>query len=276
MSSLRTLPQQFGQGLTVDGTRIEQNVIALDGLRVAPPTMVERRWLPSWLCWGYQPDLLLAVARPRQAPWTREQNDGVDISPTYLPAPQPSNRYRHKGVYTPGIGHTGPLDALYSWEVAFETQRPTYLAGLWATMQTDAWYINGGTYGAPAPTTKTAGGPLDDLILQVFVDDHLDPEVRARTSVEGGQFNQPFSSCKMLASVLIGGLDTMQPPHPQEVAKGYLFRAEPDVLLPAGRIRIAVTIPQYSAFTTEWGNQAKSWQTAVWSIGAKLMEGTDV
>lgn len=275
MSSLRELPQQFGQGLDVSATRIEQNVNALEQFRQVPPKFVERRQFPSWLVWGYQSDTKLMADHPWQFPWLREKNASFDLSTTYTPAPTVTNTFRHKGVFTPGIGHTTALDALYCWEVSFETKEPTHLTKLYAFMLTDSNYVNSGAYAAPAPPSKTAAQSLNDVTLQVFVDDTLDPELRARTSVEAGSFNLPLASCLTYANPIIpGGIDTMQPPHPTEIAHGWRFTADCDVLLPVGRIRVALVLPRYTTFSTGWGTAAYPWQTGTWSIGLKLSEGT--
>ena len=267
MSSNRIVPEQFGNGLTVDATRLERNVIKVDELGTPPPKYIRRRYMPSWLVWGQMSDNL---ATPMQFPWLREKND--NISATYSPLPVATNLFRHKAVYTPEIQHNGGGNALYTWEVSFETKHPTYLTKLFAFMAVDADFQNDGHYGGVPPVTKTAFAWMSDAELQVFVDDNLDPENRARTSVEAGAIQQSMDTLQMCVTLIDPAWDTMVPAHPAGAVTGYRFTVDCDVLLPPGRIRLAMTIPQY-AIVTDWNSiNPFSWQSAVWSIGVKLNE----
>jgi len=267
MPSLRNMPEQFAKGLTLDATRIERNLEAEEALRDVPPHLMERRFLSNWLVWGYSPD---HMASPTTLPWLRERNS-IDISPTYLPAPIIRNDFRHKGVATPGIQPQN-IENLYTWEVSFQTKVPTQLTRLVAMLVTDSQYTNNFLYGAPTPPTKTLGASVNDCELQIFVDDALDPEVRTRTSVEAGSFQAVVNQSPISVGAVLPGWDTMQPPHPGGPAQGVCLEVHCQASLPAGRIRIAMTIPRYDIanFTTGWGDAP--WQNEVWSIAARLSE----
>lgn len=266
MSSTRNTPEQFARGLTVDGTRISRNIEELEKLREVPPNLTERRFMPSWLCWGYSPD---QTVTPQEIPWLREKNS-TDVSPIYATPPL-YNEYRHKGVYTPGILLNGPSN-YYTWEVAFQSTTPCYLTRLVCWLIFDSIYDNSLLYGAPPPPTKVAGEYLSDMTFQVFADDLLDPEDRTRTSVEAGSFQANLGQSR-LVSVAGALVDTMLPPHPTGVALGACVDVQCQVLLPPGRVRIALTLPRYDVgvYTTDWGDFP--WQNIVWSINAKISEG---
>ncbi|CAB4161935.1 hypothetical protein UFOVP777_12 [uncultured Caudovirales phage] len=267
MPSTRLLPEQFAAGLTLDGTRISRNIEEAEKLRSVPPHLTERRFMPSWLVWGYSPD---RTATPQELPWMREKNS-IDVSGTY-PTPTLYNEYRHKGVYTPGIVLTGSSN-YYTWEVSFQSTTPTYLTRLACWLATDIVYNNTLVYGAPTPPTKVLADYLSDMTFQVFVDDLLDPEARTRTSVEAGSFQADLGTAKIV-SVAGAVADTMQPPHPIGAqVDGVCLDVQCQVLLPPGRVRIALTLPRYDSavYTTSWGDIP--WQNAVWSINAKISEG---
>lgn len=268
MASLRELPENFGKGLTLDATRIEQNLVKLESLRDVPPHLIQRRHFPSWLVWGYSPDTNVV---PIPLPFLREENTDTE-------APVPAvihNMYRHKAIYTPGIPYGG-ISSMRTWEVSFENKRPTHITRVYAFMATDTEYTNTFQYTAPTPPpTKTIAQPLDDMAVQVFVDDHLDPEDRRRTSVELGTFQRSMRTYYASNVALNPAWDTMQPAHPTGPANAVLMEAEGSISLPAGRIRVAVTIPEYDTLTysSSWGTY--SFQPQVWSIGVCLHEGTN-
>ena len=267
MSSNRLMPEQFGGGLTVDATRLERNVIKVDELGTPPEKHIRRRHVPSWLVWGQMPDDRVT---PTQFPWLREKND--NLSATYLPVPTATNLFRNKAVYAPGITHANAGNTLYTWEVSFETTAPTWLTKLYAFMACDTNYPNDGHYDVVPPAGKVSSAWMSDATLQIFVDDKLDPENRARTSVEAGVVQQSMETLQMVVTAVNPLWDTMQPAHPAGPANGYRFVADCSVQLPAGRIRVAMTVPQYP-IATDWETlNPFSWQSAVWSIGIKLSE----
>ena len=270
MASNRNLPENFAKGLTVDATRIERNIEEMDKLNSVPDHLLARRMVPSWLTWGYMPDL---TASPLELPWLRQKNS-IDISPIYT-APTIHNEFRHKSIAVPGITFVGPSN-YYTWEVAFQTSTPTYLSKILVFLAMDAYYLNAFQYGVNAPPTKTTGDFVNDMTVQVLVDDVLDPEDRTRTTTEVGSYqaNLGQSNIRLVPAVPI--VDTMLPAHPQGEAKGTCVEINCKANLPAGRIRICVTIPRYDIadFDSDWGD--RSWQNVVWSMCAKLSEAVHV
>ena len=279
--SNRLLPQQFGAGTDISGTRIEQ---ALDALvRVyndVPADLVKRRWCPSHLVANYSPSQDNGIVSPRQLPWMANLNAiGGGFSSTLEPPTEIQNRQRVKSCKVPTITEGN----LLVWEVAFANARPVIVSALslFAEFQGPGGgsgpYQNNWTYGPFPPTLPPGllpGDPTTDFTFQLGVDDGWDIENRRKLRQEillwRFRSDAYFSDPKFSAAA-----DTLLPPHPIGKWQGHALLTAPLILIPAySRMRVQMTIPIYPvwAVASSWGRDP--WKGNVWAIHAEVFEAT--
>ena len=269
MPSLRTLPEQFGQGLDISGTRIERNLQQLErNLTAAPPALVRHKGTASYLMWGYSPK----VAINCDLPWMSELNSAAAAA-TLEPPTTFQNPTRHKATAQPGIV-LGTAGELYTWEVSFVAPESCLLDQIEIDLAAEqSWYGNDFRAGAVPPPGGVTGEFLRDCTIQVMTDNQLEPQNRRLSSVEAGSFRASMGANLMNLNPINPLADTMQPPMPAALVElyGVHFSIACHVLLPRNTpVRVCITIPQYAApVVTGWTQLP--WLTQVWGCQARLI-----
>jgi hypothetical protein len=159
----RTLTdQQFAEGTTIDGNRIDEALAdAVDRTNQIPHGDLETRWTQTQFVFGYLPD---PGTLPLQYPW---QSAAKTISQTAPPHPDSyANKAWVKGIY-------GESPA-YIWTLAMKLVSPVIICDLAVFFHTDSVYSN---------TFLNAGTPVDDIHVLVTVDDPFAAEDRRQNAV---------------------------------------------------------------------------------------------
>lgn len=271
MKSNRLLPYQFGKGITADFTRVEKALLALtDAYNDVPAGLVQRRWSPSWLSWGYAPDWTVL---PEKLPYMRCLNNTSAASAKQPPTTY-TNPERVKSCDAPGITPNGTDQDLLTWEISWVASRPTIIAAVAVFAECNGThYNNDWVYGAAPPSGFVTGAGTEDFTLQLCVDDGWCMEDRRKLRQESLIYQSEstaFTFCKSIAPV-----DTASPPHPVGAFMGQGVHAETYVLVPAGgRVRVQWTIPKYAGATkTSWDvNTPQAYN--VWNLCAQVWEAT--
>lgn len=269
MPSLRTLPEQFGQGLDISGTRIERNLQQLErNLAAAPPALVRHKGTASYLVWGYSPK----VAPNCNLPWMTEINGASSAAALQTPTTF-QNRTRHKAVAQPGIV-PATFGELYTWEVSFVPTESCLLDQIEIDLAAEqSWYPNDFKAGVVPPPGKVAGDFLSDCTIQVMTDNQLESQERKYSSVEAGSFRASLGANLMNLNPINPLADTMEPPMPSALVElyGVHFSIDCHVLLPRNTpVRVCVTIPEYAMpIVTGWSQLP--WQTQVWGCQVRLI-----
>ena len=285
MPSLRLAPQQLAAGLTVDGTRMQQDLQALANRLNAPlPTDIMRRWYQTNLTFGYIPDTL---SKPNQLPWMNASNSAAKATTTtQQPVTLFANPYRQKGIAQPDISpEVVPVNVpaansdIYSWEVSWSQTKPCLLDKWTVTLAVDTCYMNTFTWGADAPTGKVPGAFVDDLVLQVQVDSALDSPNRTASLLPVLLRNFDVSE---YAISYISTTEDMQPPLNNGTAPiGLCIQINARQPIPENaKIRLIISLPKYPASTdtvipvaldvSSWTQYP--WQTAIFSSHVQLLE----
>lgn len=271
MATNRLLPYQFGDGNTVDATRIETAFEKLVELyNDVPADLIRRRWTPSEMIWGINPFDLNEVGsytgNPYFIPFLRSYNT-VNWQDTVQPVESYQNPQRVKSARFDGVLNP-PNSDLLTWEVSFAPSRPVIIGYLAVFAE----------YQATGPYTNDwdlfTGGK--GFTLQVTVDDAWDVENRKKLRQESLIYNTESGAFRFNPSD-IKPTDTMQPPSPLAAAtdrafNGFAVVADPIVLIPAkARVRFQWTIP-LSVVPNSWGEYPN--QGNLWSLCAQVWEAT--
>ena len=261
MPSNRLLPQQFGVNLTLDGTRIEQNVRKLTDLfNDVPAGLAKRRWATQHVVGHFSPPMDPAASLG--VPFMDYEN--VSTSP---------NVARVKSCKVVGIDPPfGVNTNLYTWELSLRMSRPTILACLTLVAEYNADFPNDWVYGIAPPPGFIAGQATQDFTLQACVDDGWDLENRRKLRQETLVWQTPSSAFRLTVPATLPA-DTLLPVRPNAFAlQAHVVTAKPLVLLPQdARVRFQFTIPQYTDPTaSSWGQYP--WRGNVWTLHAEVLE----
>lgn len=287
--SSRLTPNQFGAGLTLDATRLEQDLVALANRYNAPlPVDIARRWVESHLVSGYipntfpvdpyTPDYPTAMGAQtvvQALPWMGAYNPApvgtaADGTSAAGMAPPPAaadivNAYRHKGT----------TRDILTWETAWTQTKPSLLDVITLTLATDSFYVNSFTY----LSGPKSGQPVDDIVVQVLVDSALDSSNRVASLAPVLVRN--FSAADFLISLpaFSGVADTMQPPVLDgTVPTGLCIQLFPRQPIPEGaRVRVALSLPLYESTLQAAPSAINNfgqhpWQTFVFSSHVTLLQ----
>lgn len=267
MKSNRLITYNFSQGNTADATRIEQALIETMLLcDDVPADLVQRRWSPSHLVWGFSPPQLVGAP---SAPLPFLSNF-VGVTPV---TPQMTNSFRNKSNNAPGLAAIN----LLTWEVSAIFSRPVIIGAL--TVFAENSDRNNGPhnpwiYGATNPGGFPNLSPTQDFSLQACVSDGWDLENRKKLRQESLVYNMR-SDAFLFSSRIPTGAPTGQPkPAYNSKWNGFAVLAGGLVLVPAGaRVFFQWTIPQYNLATdSTWPLDPRTGN--VWSLCAQVYSAT--
>jgi hypothetical protein len=297
--SSRLAPNQFGAGLTLDATRLDQDLVALSNRYNAPlPCDIARRWVESHLVAGFLPNTFpvnpyvaafptgMGAQQVVQAlPWMGAYNPApvgtaADDTTAAGEAPPPAasaitNSYRHKGTKQTGIDPAEGVTDIQTWEVSWTQTGPCLLDSITMTLATDSFYANDFLF----QSGIKSGEPLDDIVVQVLVDSVLDSSNRIAALAPVLVRNFKASEFWISLPSLSGVVDTMQPPVIDgTVPAGLCIQLFPRQPIPENaRVRVALSIPLDDSMLdvspiglTSFGQHP--WQTFVFSSHITLLQ----
>jgi hypothetical protein len=263
--SLRTITkQQFSDGTTIDGNRIEQALQELEDVcNKVPGYYVQRRFTQSQITVGFSPF--------QQAPYNQQVpalvGGGFVLGET-------TNIERWKG-YKILSQPIADVEKVVFWETSFTVNNPCILHALdCVMMQCTA---------AAAPTYQLPGGsgaiyaPPEVADVQLFaaVDAPFVGEDRSQSDVLIHKYGMDMKSWLITPIARNAFTNEMTPNYPGGAESGWALTLD-NLNLPIpnkSRVRIALGIPVYKAATTgigHWG--ATPWKTFVPSLTATLLE----
>ena len=195
MSLRKITDQQFSQGTTADGSRMEAALQSLeDHINEIEGWSIETRWIPQTVHFGYLTntqmlDVDFMGANPwgsltPQAPWLPICNNG------YAESNEVENQFRLKGTRLPfqpevpqysnyGTDYwiSKPCNQL-AWSVSYAFSRPTIFDSIFVSfMVDDEDFVGTFQYdSATAPPTRTAGDWVKDIQIIASLDNPYSPE----------------------------------------------------------------------------------------------------
>jgi hypothetical protein len=263
--SLRTITkQQFSDGTTIDGNRIEQALQELEEIcDQVPGYYVKRRFVQSQITVGFTPF--------QKAPY----NDQVPaLSGGGFITGITTNIERWKG-YKILSQPIADVDKVVFWETSFMMNNPGILHAL------DCFMVQ--PTGSPTPTYQLPGGasspysPPDVSDVQLFavVDSPFVGEDRSQSDVLIHKYGMDMAAWRITPIPRTSSTHEMVPAYPGGTDSGWALTLD-NLNLPLpelARVRIALAIPTYKAATTgrgQWGDTP--WTTFIPSLTATLLE----
>jgi len=245
--------QQFSDGTTIDGNRLEEALQKLEELSDGVPlSAVKTRFTQSQLVFGFSP--ILDTGAARRDPYFPIVNTGSVKNP-----------FRYKG--TQANSSTG----LIGWETSTTFDHPVIIHNLtYAMLQDDA---AGAPYQMPGISAPYLPPNADQVEIHVYVDSEYAPSDRSQSDMEIHKQNFSTDAWLLTSTALSGAPTTvMSPAYPGGNASGWFINLQ-DVNIPVrafGRIRLVLLIPDESGSTVLWGTQP--WRNFTPTLTATFLE----
>jgi hypothetical protein len=266
MSNRIITGQQFSDGTTIDGNRIEQAMQQLEQMcDLVPAGNVRTRYTRSQLVLGWSPILDSAAGGfTHEHPWIEDTNNAL--------LPETKNIYRLKGYHKDGA-----ITKYYIWETSFTSDRPLIIHALDLFMAQDATGTATGAYNLPGGASSPYEPPnVQDIGIHITIDAPYIPEDRSQNDMELHRRDFETDSCLIRPNPFASGSSAgrMRPDYPGGALSGWSITSD-DLnipMAPMSRIRFAVVVPLYSGGDglTHWGT--KPWRTFVPSMTLTTLE----
>ena len=252
--------EQFADGTTMDGNRLEAAMQALEErLDTVPDGDVENRWMQTQIVAGWAPITIFtgSAASEGAHPWLRIYNTLSDEFGSHTTTLS-QNAYRLKGTKVDGIdasAYSAIASATqYAFTQSIQLTRPSIIYALDLFLMQDTVGSKEYDFG----NTDTT----QDIDIQISVDNPWSPEDRTQADMEIHKYN--FSDTYWQFNTTVGAATTdMQPAFPGGNNKGIAVNLS-NLGIPIhkdSRVRISVTIPRYSS-----GSKQTKWTDAPWKI----------
>jgi len=263
--SLRTITkEQFSDGTTIDGNRIEQAMQELEEIcDQVPGYYVKRRFVQNQITVGFSPF--------QQAPYNQQV---PALSGGGFVTGLTTNIERWKGYKI--LSHAiSDVDKVLFWETSFILNNPGIVHSLDCFMAM--------TTSSATPNYQLPGGssspyippPVSDVQLFAAVDAPFVKEDRSQTDVLIHKYGMDMRAWLITPIGVASPTNEMTPNNPGGADSGWALTLD-NLNLPLpklARVRIALAIPTYDAATTgrsQWG--ATPWATFIPSLTATLLE----
>lgn len=237
--------QQFSDGTTIDGNRIEEALQQLEEMcDEAPAGRVKRRFLQSQVVVGFAPF--------QQAPYNKDQQIAMDGLT--------QNRERFKGyrsLYAP----YGEVLSTWFWETSFQVDNPAIISAIDCFMQQDMgaatpnYQLPGGASGPYVPPT------VFDVLLYIIIDAPFVPEDRSQADMLIHKYGMDMDGWLFSPLPPSAAPDNdMLPAFPGGNVSGWAINLK-DLNLPIprlSRVRMALGVPLYAEGVlgdTLWGQE---------------------
>ncbi len=266
--SIRTITkQQFSDGTTIDGNRIEEALQQLEEIcDEVPGYYVKRRFLQNQITVGFSPF--------QQAPYN-------PMIPTMVGGGSllnlTTNLERWKG-YKILSQPIGDVETVLFWETSFQIDNPTIVHALDCILfqsavntMTPAYFLPGGATGPPYVPPS-----VEDVQVFMSVDAPFIKEDRSQADVLIHKYGMDTNAWLLTPYAVTAAANDMVPNYPGGSGVsgwGITLDNLNLPLPPKARVRMALGIPKYKAATAgraTWG--ATPWNTFVPSMTVTILE----
>lgn len=248
MSTRKVSKEQFSDGTTIDGERIDKSLQDIvDYINLIPVDAESNSFCKKQIVAGYSPRVFDykpnapgSEDRPRELPWTPMRLD--QVSNTNEPSAT-----RMKGTDPAGI-YPNEYGRGYVWSIPFRTKEPVVISNIDFVLQTDesaTYYPNDWQWTTTGPGNLVNGDWVEDVYVQVQVENYInsvDPREDDITVTK-----KEFSLDAQFFNPLQGWDNDMTPSIQSERMNGaWLEARDVNVPVPANSsVRILMFLPDY-------------------------------
>ena len=250
--------EQFSDGTTIDGNRLEEALQQLEQLSDnVPMSAIKTRFTQTQLVFGWSPVLDSGAGRPD--PFLPIANVGAGTDDAV-------NIRRYKGTQT----NAAAADLL-GWEISTQFDHPVLVHALdYALLQDDA---TGAPYQLPGVSAPYQPPNAFEVEVHVYVDSEYAPSDRTQSDMEIHKHDFSTDTWRLTSTAISSTPATiMEPAYPGGNASGWVISLK-DLNIPIrslGRIRVVLLIPGATGKPTPWGSQP--WRTFSPTLTATFLE----
>lgn len=264
MTTRRSTKEAFSPGTSIDAPRLdralEDVVTRFDAIE---PGDQERHHTQHQIVMGWMP------SRGTQPCFPFLPIYNSDLTCNDVPDEGFQNPWRVKGTRNADIDPTRINGgSQWAWTTAMTFPKPVTLDGVSLFMLTDTEYQNTFQYEAPdPPPSRSAGDPIDDIVLEVSIDNPFLSEVRTQNAVEFHQTKFKVTG-RLFSDQALPAFTDMQPNHPGGGPVGVAIDFQGlNIPLPRdARVRFSIVIPEYLNYTSGWQTTSEfPWERQVHS-----------
>ena len=286
MSSIRRITgQQFSDGTTIDGDRLEKALQDLeDYINDVPDGDFKTRWLQSQAVLKYLPFTAEADANLATNTGIAGNSNFAPYLPVYngtVGGSKITNAYRFKGnkLSWQDAYNSTAFATQVAWTASLAVgDEPIVIDAIDLSMAVYASeYTNAFEYSSSVPPNKTPGAPIDDIHLQVSMDNPFIPSLQILNSVLYHKYNFSALNAQVTAPGLAFAIGTDINPTLASVSGtsggNSLFIQEHNLNIPVppgSRIRFSLIIPSDSSGYDPWG--LTPWRTFVPTMTLTFLE----
>mgnify|MGYP003149349923 CR=1 FL=1 len=286
MVSIRKITnQQFSDGTTIDGDRLERAIQDLEEyIDDVPYGDFRQRWLQTQVIMKYLPPTAQVDANLITSSTIAGNSINVPFLPVYNFGPGITNAYRLKGNKLPyqeafNAGGYGTTQVAWTCNLAFADE-PVIIAAVDAVLLSySSEYINNFEYDSAPPPNKVLSQPIDNIHLEITMDNPFIPNIQILNSVLWHKYNFSAHNSKITARGLAypNPIPSDMDPKMSSITgmgnggQASLAIQERDLNIPVppmSRIRFSLILPD-DGFAP-W--DAKPWQTVVPTLSLTLLE----
>jgi hypothetical protein len=286
--------QQFAEGTTIDGSRIDdamQDIV--DRANSVPAGDFASRYMRTQYVSGWTP-FHTNTNETHHFPWMPHVNNKTQVVGLSTDPPSGSfnNVERVKGIEAPGIkaefGDEGInlIGHHQIWETSYFFHKPCIVEDIRLfilTSHPDASgriYTTTFLYEGSAPSGYSSGEPTEDLSIVFSVDDEFNREDRSKASVEAIRtgFQVPYKSVSQIKipdANNTGSPASMLPINHHDGAPYGVYVPMTGLNIPIhqnARGRLAVSIPYYATASVSSWPDTNPWQAGNFSLTMTVLE----
>ena len=277
--------QQFAEGTTVDGSRLDDAMEDfIQHHNNIPSSDISTRHTANTYFSGWIPQKPARTPDGPRFPWQTAFNTAGTATGSSVPDSM-SNPERVKGYAIPGVETRSSISTndQFVWSTCFAFDKPAIVKRVFVQMAIDTagvvQYNLNPVYASPAPPGFAAAQETQDFTFSFEVSSPLSPEDRQHTDVEIARNQFIFSRDLFRPVAWPGGATDMNPSGwPGGAPAGWIIPLEVDVPLHQESIaRLHLVIPPAISATTPydspWG--AKPWFQCHWGVTLVVLEGLE-
>lgn len=300
MSNRYITNEQFSDGTTIDGSRLESALQQLEEWsNNIPNGQIKNRWMQSQMVFKYFPPTAASDAELatnsgiattiRHYPWLPIFNPQDALSQVSSTNPNriKGSKVPWKSAYLTPVPANEYAGIQAVWQISFAVGRdPIIIQGLDAVLLADdpaaarTAFLNPWSYDSSPPTGAPANSSIQDLQLIITSDNPYIPEIQSGNSILFNRRNfsvdnSIMSPCGPVTGALfLDMLPNLSTNLGGNAPQFSLSINERDLFIPIPaftRIKVSMVIPVEAAGVAPWGD--KPWQTFNPSLTLTILEG---
>lgn len=275
--------QQFSDGTTIDGSRIDDAMEeVVDRFNAVPKSDIDTRWMQTQYVMGFSKPPTGGIG---QQPFLPVMNSGTMTYPATTEPGVIQNPWRIKASDMPDVQpSSADANLQWAWTIPLFFERPVIVDAIHVFLTTDTTgspeYDGDFVYQAAAPLGYAAGDNSEDLTVILHVDNPYAPEERSQNDIEVVRNRFQINRENFTQLAWTGATDMAPATYPGGFPGGSAIILDNlnTPLHAKSRARLALVVPPMEAsmgspaYTNAWVRSGNNWEAAYFSVVLTVLE----